>query len=77
MNSQKVSPSGSDQLPISMRSENKHGLGQNTHHAVLTILYCIDVKQGWPHFLCSGQKNGLKKLDGHHNVSEKLGRHIL
>ena len=28
--------------------------------------------QGWPHFFCSGQKNRLKKLGGHKNVSKKL-----
>ena len=35
------------------------------------------LNQGWPHFLCSGQKNGLKKLGGHNNVSKKLGGHNL
>ena len=33
------------------------------------------LNQGWPHFLCSGRKNGLRKLVGHHNVLEKLGEH--
>ena len=27
--------------------------------------------QGWPHFLCGGQKNSLKKIGWHNNVSEK------
>ena len=36
---------------------------------------CLD--QGRPHFLCSGHKNGLKKLGGHNNVSKKLGGHNL
>ena len=27
--------------------------------------------QGWPHFFYGGQKNGLKKLGGHKNVSQK------
>ena len=27
--------------------------------------------QGWPHFLYSGQKNRVKKLGGHENVSKK------
>ena len=29
------------------------------------------VDQGWPHFFYGGQKNGLKKLGGHKNVSQK------
>ena len=32
------------------------------------------IDQGWPNFLCSGQKNGLKKLGGHKNVSKKAWR---
>ena len=30
--------------------------------------------QGWPHFLCCGQKNGLKKLGGTKMCQNKLGR---
>ena len=42
---------------------------------VSAVLLGLD--QGWPHFLCSGQKNGLKKLGRHKNVSKKLGGHNL
>ena len=39
---------------------------------LLSILVkLIGVKQGWPHFLCSGQKNKLKELGGQKNVSKK------
>ena len=34
----------------------------------------VPLGQGWPHFLCSGQKNRLKKLGGHNNVSKKAWR---
>ena len=39
---------------------------------------CVDhiygVDQGWPHFFCGGQKNGLQKLGGHNNVSKNAWR---
>ena len=33
--------------------------------------FCYIEYQGWPHFLCKGQENGLNKLGGHKNVSKK------
>ena len=45
----------------------------------LYIVWIVDqsaygLDQGWPHFLCCGQKNRLKKLSRHNNVSKKAWR---
>ena len=39
--------------------KNKHGVG---------------VEQGWPHFLCNGQKKYPQELSGHKNMSKKAWR---
>ena len=55
-------------------------MGRSDHYVTQTSVphppsvHSYALGQGWPHFLCSGQKNGLKKLGGHKNVSKKVWR---
>ena len=61
---------------IKIDKEHRHfiGPGQSISSIYIVVKSENTLGQGWPHFLCNGQKNGFKKLGGHKNVSKKAWR---